>query len=1145
MHTDWQSILKEDLEKLSRAVEVRSTDIHRLRRGERREVGVLFLDLKDFTSMAETMDHETLHDLVGGVMSALSSVVEAYGGYVDKIQGDQIMALFGARTASENDSVRAVACGLRMLDTIREINESLGNAGIELAVRIGVSAGQATVAPDALGHLTAMGDAVNVASRMESTAEVNTLQVPEHVRHSCGELFEWKDLGTVPIKGKSKEMHVFSALGPGSVQKARWERASRIARGLLVGRESELVLLEELWSKQESGATGTSRLGGSRHIILKVAGEAGIGKSRLAHDFLLGKQKDSGKFTILRGQTMTYAQPPFWLWISLIRDYLDIDLGDSEASEKLVQCIDRIAGQLDDESAEKELRSSTPFLAELLSIPAEHSLDAIDDGMRYREKIIAVRNLVRATGLLHRTVLLLDDLHCIDSASLELLEFIASNCDTRVPLLFMLLHRPFCDSSPFPDFPDGYAETVELTIPPIPDDSCRQLMGYMLGSTVSSFAMDFLLQRSAGNPFFLEELVLDLIESGKMIEKEGVWELAGLPDEIYVPSSLNGLIRSRIDRLPPDRKEGLQYCSVLGMEFLMLLYRRLHEKLIHRGDAEGILSELVRKDFLNSVQETTGLKYVFRHILIHDSAYDSLLFHNRRSLHRCVAEAIEELFSDEADSLSPVIAWHWERSGERRRAIEWGIRALHNCTRTFENEEGLEWAARLTGWLEGGIDENECIGQQLSVWQDQSRILIVQSRYEKVLELLDGMEELAGGSTATSEWMLKIRSTRGEALRLLGKPEEARREFELALELVTVVGDELRESVILGNLGLVMNDRGEPARAQKYFDRALRIARESGNLAEEGCALNYLGNHYYHQGFTDKAISCFEQALDLARCAGERRSEGIDLSNLGNLFRIKGRMEGAMEHFQSALGIAREVGDRHSEGVILTSISLLHTSSGRIDEARRCNLEALDIARETGIRHFEASVLGTLGSQHHVQGSLDKALEYFEEALRIHREIGSPDGEGIQLRYIGLLLIDLDRIGEADEYCRGALKIHRNTDNQRDIGRDLAGMGRISWKNGRIPEAAEFFLQALEISEKVGDRVAEGTTLAMMADLCLEQREEKLAGNYYNRAISIIEDLSMAELQFTDVYGLRRRLLEAGVSEENVPLPSNWNAGEE
>jgi tetratricopeptide (TPR) repeat protein len=929
------------------------------------------------------------------------------------------------------------------------------------------------------------------------------------------------------------------------VQKARWERASRIARGLLVGRESELSLFEELWSKQESGATGTSRLGGSRHIILKVTGEAGIGKSRLAHDFLLGKQNNSLDCTILRGQTMTYAQPPFWLWISLIRDYLGIDLGDSEASEKLMQCIDRIAGQLDDESAEKELRSSTPFLAELLSIPAEHSLDSLDDGMRYRGKIIALRNLVRATGLLSRTVVLLDDLHCIDSASLETLEFIVSNCDTRIPLLFMLLHRPYRDSPPIPDFPDGYAETVALTIPPIPEHSCRLLLGYMLGSTISSFAMEFLLKRSAGNPFFLEELVLDLIESGKMIEKEDTWELAGLPDEIYVPSSLNGLIRSRIDRLPADRKEGLQYCAVLGMEFLMLLYRRLHEKLLHRGDAEGILSELVQKDFLSSVQETTGLKYVFRHILIHDLAYDSLLFHNRRSLHRCVAEAIEELFSDEADSLSPVIAWHWERSGDRGQAIGWGIRALHNCTRTFENEEGLDWAARLTGWLGCRVDDTECIGQQLSVWQDQSRILIVQSRYEKVLELLAGMEELAGSSTDTSEWMLKIRSTRGEALRLLGKPEGARREFELALELATIVGDELRESMILGNLGLVMNDRGEPVRAQKYFDRGLQIARESGNLAEEGCALNYLGNHYYHQGNTDEAIGCFEQALDLAQRACERRSEGIDLSNLGNLFRIKGRMDGAMEHFQSALGIAREVGDRHSEGVILTSISLLHTSSGRSDEALRCNLEALDIARETGIRHFEASVLGSLGSHHHMQGNLDQAMEYFEDALRIHREIGSPEGEGVQLRYIGLLLIDLDRIGEADDYCRRALEIHRDTDNQRDIGRDFAGMGRISWKNGRIPEAGEFFLQALEISEKVGDRVAEGTTLAMMADMCLEQREKKLAVDYYSRAISIIEDLSMAELQFTDVYGLCRRLLEAGASDEDVPLPSNWNVGEE
>jgi adenylate cyclase len=1141
MKPDLQTLIRDDLAMLSRAIEARTADTPRLRQGERREVAILFLDLKDFTSMAEGMDHELLHDLVGGVMAALSRVVEVHGGYVDKIQGDQIMALFGARTAGENDCVRAVACGMKMLETVSGINETLREAGIELAVRIGISSGQATVAPDALGHLTAMGDAVNLASRMETSAQVNTLQVPEHVRTACGDVFEWKDLGYISVKGKAEDIHVFTVTGPGAVQKERWERAARISKSRLVGRTGELRLLEEAWERQVSGAPGKTRLGGSRHIALRVVGEAGIGKSRLVHDFLLEKRKTDDSYRLLQGQTLSFAQPQFWIWISLVRSCLGIDLGEAGALGKLESRVGLIADSLDDRNSASELVASIPFLADLLSIPVDESkLQHCDDGMKYSEKMIAVRNLVRALGSLGRTVLLMDDLHCMDNASRETLEFVLSNCETRYPLLVLALYRPDAPIEPVPPVPEGYAEVSGLVIERIPDESCMELMEGMLGSRISPTAAAFILERSSGNPFFLEELIMDLIESGKIVEEDGVWGLAGPPGDIYVPSSLNGLVRSRIDRLPADRKMGLQFCSVLGMEFLMTLYRRLHEKLRNEGDPEGILTDLVQMDFLCSAQETVGLKFMFRHILIHDSAYDSLLYHNRRSLHRYVAEAIEEIFPDEADSLSPVIAWHWERSGNRAMAIRWGIRALDNCARTFQNEEGLAWADKLRDWLDKETDDPRRHVNLLEVLKSESEIFLVQGRYGNVLENLDRMEGLVpyeGGD----EWLLQIHDKRGEVYRVTGRSGEAGSEFGAAIELARKTGSRQQERSLLCKTGLVLASRGRGDEARKNFSQALLLAREEGDRTTEGHALNNLGNLNYRQGRMEDAVWCFQQALDIAVETGDRRTEGIDRSNLGNLMLVQGRMQEAAGHFERALLLSREVGDRRSEGVILMSSSILRASLGDMDGALEYMDHALEIARETGERHFEASVLGTRGSQQVLRGQPEAAMDSFGEALRIYREIEDRDGEGTQLCSIGHLKAGSgDPVGALDD-CREALRIHRETLNQRYVMRDLSVLGRVCLEAGRPEEAEECCREAREMPPGVGDRMAEADTLTAMAGIRLAGGDPEGAAGYWVRAASIVDEVSRPRVHCGYLEDVRRRLADAGLEEERIPLPSCWS----
>ena len=229
MSKDWSSILEKNLQKLSEVVGVQPAKTEQLIPGERRDVAILFLDLKGFTAMSETMDHETVHKIIGGIMQALSSVVKGHGGYVDKFEGDLIMALFGATMATENDCIRAVACGLKMFNVLREVNQIFSAKGYEIGARCGINYGSVTVAPDAADHLPVMGDEVNLASRMESTAEVNSVQITAQVKKECGDYFAWEDLGEIQVKGKKHPIHTFRPTGPGKIQTERWERAARVS----------------------------------------------------------------------------------------------------------------------------------------------------------------------------------------------------------------------------------------------------------------------------------------------------------------------------------------------------------------------------------------------------------------------------------------------------------------------------------------------------------------------------------------------------------------------------------------------------------------------------------------------------------------------------------------------------------------------------------------------------------------------------------------------------------------------------------------------------------------------------------------------------------------------------------------------------
>jgi len=1101
MKGNWQTTLAEDLLKLSETVSSRIRSETLLRKGERRNVAVLFLDLKGFTDMSEKLDHEVVYELVSGVMKALTAVVEGFGGYVDKIEGDRIMALFGARQAAENDSIRAVACGLKMAETIEGVNRILAEKNLELGFRGGISRGPVTVAPDALGHLTATGDTVNIASRMEETAPKNTFHVEHTAQEDCGESFTWEDLGEMKVKGKRIPVRTFVATGPGTAQTQRWERASRMASSPLVARKSEIAFLKRAWEELESGAMGTSRRGTPRHMVLGITGEAGIGKSRLVHEFL-ASQKQNGPIRVLRGQTISYGQPAFWLWSTLIESALSKGRASDNGPETVEDFVSGLVRSIEDADTVSPLIESTDYLVQLVS-GAEGTRDSAgpDEKTRQMETMLAVRNLLRAVGCAGRTVLVLEDLHWMDEASAKTLEFVISNCDMPNPMLMICLYRPDSETEPAGTLNSAsdYAEFRELLLEPVDPDGSMELVSHMLRSTCSREIEDFILKRSMGNPLFLEEMVMDLVESGLIVETDGIWKFCTSPGNIYVPDSLEGLVHSRLDRLSSSVKENLQICSVLGPEFSGNLFGEIKKRLGSPAGESNPLGTLLEMGFLVRKSGTQREDFSFRHVLIHDIVYATLLHCNRRTLHRLAAEVMEEASPGETDAVSAVISSHWELAGDLEKAIEWGLSALRLQRWSYQTAEGIVLAEKLIGWLEHWQDDSVRTEQLLTVLESYHLFLGFRGRREDQFRITDRILGMSIGEDR-AVWRCKALRYKGIVYDQISRPAEAHECFEEALELARKLRLRDVEGSLMKDLAGALIDKGQLGEAEGLLRRAVRISIETDN----------------------------------------RRTEGVALCTMGILKRRMGFEEQALEWYEQALEIQNELGDRWQIGIIKSCMGIAYAELGQLEKAIEYCTAARDVGRETGNRVFEASQAANVGGFYLAQREFEKAIESLLDAVLLHRETGNRHAEGLMLTDLAIVYGDAEKPTEAIEHFRQALVLHRETGDHRSEATALEYLGMLMEDAGQLHEASEHFMQALGIAESMDDRSLEADIICNVGRLNVTEGQTEKALVRYGQSRELIERCNLTGSAVPTLRILRRKLMEKGVNQDLLPLPAGW-----
>lgn len=968
--------------------------------GERRSVAVLFLDLSGFTAFSETLDHETVHHITKSLMDELVITAEQYSGYVDKIEGDRIMVLFGAIRSSENNSRSAILCGFKMLKVIEIASSILFEAGVRLSARIGINSGPVTVAPDAIGHLTAMGNTVNIASRMEEKAGENSILVTDTVYSKCSENILWDESRKVSIRGIGVPIISWKPLAVN--YRNNVISCHESVRTVFVGREMEYVHLLETGKMQLDRASGKNRMGGARHLIVELTGEAGSGKTRLVSEFLK-KEYLTEKTLVLRGNSIPDAQPAHWLWSALLQNLLNLKIDSNITYNVFSDALSRFC-PID------KLSGAMPFLGRLVSaISDDNRLQELDDKAIVSETKMAVRDLLESLSENYKLTIVLEDLQWMDSTDADILDFIVKNCFSAYPIIFLLIRRSdhknllpvdICSNS-------AYSICKQITLNEFEARETREFtekftqeLNENIPYPVSTGVVEFVHKHSSGNPFFLQELLLHLVESGGFSLRKGTWSLVDSSVEFSTPGSLTGLLQSRLDRLPDKLRKVLLNCSVFGMEFRLDIYRSFENKLGISPCDNEVFNDLVKRQFLEKTNSDQYSILSFHHSFVQSTSYNSILSQNLKILHKAVALAMEEVFDPDAERISAKIAEHWERAGEESSAVKWGIIAQKHASQNYQYEAVLKWGKKLDKWLSPNLDNNETIMKLLTVLHEISKVLQFVHNWDELQTLLDRMLEISSTHNLT-EWVARTEIAMGSYYTAVRDVDNALIHLQKSLTMSKQSGFTEIESDTLCSLGVIAGMHREFDKAGEYFKRARDLFSDLQNRKGKARALGNLGILHRNMGESDKAVPLLEEILQLFQEIGDVRSEAVTLGNLGSMQDDLGYSDKAQSLYGNAISIFHRLGDRIPEGIFLCNLGNVLRAKNQFPEARDSYLEAIDIMEEIGERRTHAWILTNLGLLCISEGNPEDSENIYSKALLVFTEIGDEENQAVALAGLG------------------------------------------------------------------------------------------------------------------------------------------------
>ncbi len=979
---DWLESLRSDLDTLARSVETPEETILKLQEGERREVAVLFLDFEGFSQLSEMLDPEDVHLIVDRTFKVFTQSVEQYRGYVDKYEGDALLALFGSLQAGEDDCARAVHAAMDILEKLGSINQILAPKDIQLTIRQGIHTGlvrTGRIGKGREGDFTVMGDAVNLTRRIQEMAPPNGILISREVENMVRDTFLMTSQGKKTVKGRDEPVEVYRVEGLNPDRRQRWERALLLNRAKYVGRNREATLLRRRYRRARSG--------GKHHSLLWIHGAPGIGKSRLVHEFLVEIQADRATRTlILKGQTPRYSTEPFGLFASLIRSLP----GEGDQSSRFHEGLDGLQSALRGQ-LKSELTEARPILESLLGYrkPDPRIAQLPPQTKRMEITLAIITWLEAAAERAYREfgnplVVALDDLQWMDDVSLDTLDFVLSRLTTSLPCVFLLVSRSEIKLSPAIS---QYRGLSQIPISTLDDDGIRRMITSMIApQTCPANWMQQLISHAGGNPLFAEELTQALADRDLLrtpIPDDAPW-----PSEVVVPKTVQGLILSRIDRLPSDSREIIRVASVLGREMSLSVLVQILKRMGYKESvAQNRLKDLSRRDLLRPVNGGRGTEsWWFPHVLIQETVNSTVLNVNKRIVHRLAGEALESMDPDSTKHAA-VLAYHFMGAGEAQKAMEYLLQAIQNAKDRGDYKEGIRLADQGISFMEAYPSSKELTQWLGKLHLERARLLNIQgdwdqlqSSAEKALKIAHAADDHARCSAALN---VLFWSDIGR-----GKLDQAGETARRALKEAQSGGIRLEEARALTNQGVVEFHRGEMMAARDRFQESLTIFEEEENLLGVAGTLSSLSGVHHHLGNEELALHALERSIDLRRDLGDHFGQVKSLNNITIVLRTIGLSSQAADRCREALEVASRIGDRTGEATALLNRGTILALEESYVEALRDFNRSLQMFRELGYRAGEGEALKELGKTHLWMRHTDLAWDHLQLARDIRKSLG-------------------------------------------------------------------------------------------------------------------------------------------------------------
>lgn len=937
---------------------------------ERRPVTVLFADIVGFTTLSERLDAETVREITTECFRRLVPEVARYEGTVDKFMGDAVMALFGAPIAHEDDPARALWSALAMQRALERFNAELERErGLQLALRIGIETGEVVAGARDVGGVreyTVIGDAVNVAARLQGATEPGTILLGAVTERRAGGAFAFRAIAPLVLKGKDQPVAAFVLLGPKGSTDGDHPDTAGVKGAPLIGRTDELRTLDGCLTELRRG----------RGQIVVVVGEPGLGKSRLLAEL---RARAVG-VTWVHSQAFAHEGAlSHGLARSLVRALCGLAGDESE-----VTAADRLRARL----AAFGCPATFPFLAHLLTFPldgdAKRPLAGLAPDELQRLIFGAVADLVAALATSGPVTLELDDLHWADPSSVDLLLRLLELAE-RAPILFCCALRPERDAPAWAlreraarDYPH---RLTEVHLRPLSESASANLVAELLGLPQPPLGLSSVLERAAGTPLWVEELVSTLVERGLLVSESGQWRVVADLDHVEIPDTLHALIVARIDRLG-DARPTLQTAAVIGRQF----GQRVLERVADEG--AGLHDHLLRaqrSDLVREIQAVPEREYGFKHILTQEAAYATLLVRRRRELHRQVAEAIEELYPERVDELHAILAYHYQRAEAWPIAFTHARLAAEAARASYANREAIEqYGQALYAAERAKLDAGERIKlheAQAQVYEVLGEFEPARAAYESALLLAD-----ENGDAATQAGLL------GALGMLWGGHKDYQRGLELTRQAVAVAeGTDDRRLLAEAQtrVGLMRLNLAQMAESLHELQMALELFRELEDTAGQARTLDILCVACDCAGDLDGAVAYGREAIDLLTALGDRQTAASSTANVGGALAFQGFAREAEELARQALDVWTEIGARSGQAyghLVLGYYVLPFGSYERSFREASCGLQ---IARELG--HYEWTALGlhVVGQIRRACGDVDGARRLHEEMLGIARELGA------------------------------------------------------------------------------------------------------------------------------------------------------------